>query len=141
MSTNVVQKQVQLANVRIKLIIFIFVFLDKSTAHYKDKRALRPKKSKENYPMSFINKIKNNPAIKKTVNTVLAAIAPFLITALYRAVFFVNTPLGKTNINLRKEYHRRIAELYTQGMPQSVIAETLWLPINTVRSYIRRSRK
>ena len=42
--------------------------------------------------MKTIKKIKNHPAIKKAVNTVLAVIAAtatLLITALYRAVFFV----------------------------------------------------
>ena len=42
--------------------------------------------------MKTIKKIKNHPAVKKAVNTVLtviAAAATLLITALYRAVFFV----------------------------------------------------
>ena len=52
-----------------------------------------------------------------------------------------NTPLGQTNMNIRKEYHRRIADLYSQGMSASTIAETLGLSLNTVRSYMRRSLK
>ena len=42
--------------------------------------------------MKTIKNIKNNPYVKKVVNTVLAVIATvatLLITALYRAVFFV----------------------------------------------------
>lgn len=42
--------------------------------------------------MKTIKKIKNHPAVKKVVNAglaVIAAVATLLITALYRAVFFV----------------------------------------------------
>lgn len=42
--------------------------------------------------MKTIKKIKNHPAVKKAVNAILAviaAVATLLITALYRAVFFV----------------------------------------------------
>ena len=42
--------------------------------------------------MKSVKKIKNHPAVKKVVNAVLAvitAVATLLITALYRAVFFV----------------------------------------------------
>ena len=42
--------------------------------------------------MKTIKKIKNHPAVKKAVNTVLAvitAVSTLLITALYRAVFFI----------------------------------------------------
>ena len=42
--------------------------------------------------MKTIKKIKNHPAVKKAVNAILAVIAAvstLLITALYRAVFFV----------------------------------------------------
>ncbi|MBO5938170.1 MAG: hypothetical protein J6Q82_01550 [Clostridia bacterium] len=42
--------------------------------------------------MKTIKKIKNHPTVKKAVNTVLAVIASvatLLITALYRAVFFI----------------------------------------------------
>lgn len=42
--------------------------------------------------MNPIKRIKNHPAVKKLVNAalaVIAAVATLLITALYRAVFFV----------------------------------------------------
>ena len=42
--------------------------------------------------MKSVKKIKNHPAVKKAVNAllaVIAAVATLLITALYRAVFFV----------------------------------------------------
>lgn len=42
--------------------------------------------------MKSVKKIKNHPAVKKAVNAVLAviaAVATLLMTAMYRAVFFV----------------------------------------------------
>ncbi len=83
-----------------------------------------------------------NVLITKAVVTTDANIVfHFVDDSTYKYRICGNTPLGQTNMNLRKEYHRRIAELYSQGISASTIAETLGLSLNTVRSYMRRSLK
>ena len=83
-----------------------------------------------------------NVLIKKAVVTTDAHIVFYFVdSSTYKYRICGNTPLGQTNMNLRKEYHRKIADLYSQGISASTIAETLGIPINTVRSYIKRSLK
>ena len=89
----------------------------------------------------FDNSAVNVLITKAVVTTDAHIVFYFVDGSTYKYRICGNTPLGQTNMNLRKEYHRRIAELYAQGVPQSKIAETLGLPINNVRSYIRRSLK
>ena len=89
----------------------------------------------------FDNSAVNVLITKAVVTTDAHIVFYFVDGSTYKYRICGNTPLGQTNMNLRKEYHRRIAELYSQGVPQSKIAEKLGIPINTVRSYIRRSLK
>ncbi len=89
----------------------------------------------------FDNSAVNVLITKAVVTTDAHIVFYFVDGSTYKYRICGNTPLGQTNMNLRKEYHRRIAELYAQGVPQSIIAETLGLSLNTVRSYMRRSLK
>ena len=89
----------------------------------------------------FDNSAVNVLITKAVVTTDAHIVFHFIDGSTYKYRICGNTPLGQTNMNLRKEYHQRIAELYAQGVPQSIIAETLGIPINTVRSYIKRSLK
>jgi len=89
----------------------------------------------------FDNSAVNVLITKAVVTTDAHIVFHFIDGSTYKYRICGNTPLGQTNMNLRKEYHRRIAELYSQGISASTIAETLGLPLNTVRSYIRRSLK
>ena len=89
----------------------------------------------------FDNSAVNVLITKAVVTTDAHIVFYFVDGSTYKYRICGNTPLGQTNMNLRKEYHQRIAELYAQGVPQSKIAETLGIPINTVRSYIKRSLK
>ena len=89
----------------------------------------------------FDNSAVNVLITKAVVTTDAHIVFYFVDGSTYKYRICGNTPLGQTNMNLRKEYHRKIADLYSQGMSASTIAETLGLPPNTVRSYIRRSLK
>ena len=89
----------------------------------------------------FDNSAVNVLITKAVVTTDAHIVFYFVDGSTYKYRICGNTPLGQTNMNLRKEYHQRIAELYAQGVPQSKIAEKLELPLNTVRSYMRRSLK
>ena len=89
----------------------------------------------------FDNSAVNVLITKAVVTTDANIVFHFIDGSTYKYRICGNTPLGQANMNVRKEYHRKIAELYAQGVPQSTISETLGIPINTVRSYIRRSRK
>ena len=89
----------------------------------------------------FDNSAVNVLITKAAVTTDAHIVFYFVDGSTYKYRICGNTPLGQTNMNLRKEYHQRIADLYSQGMSASTIAETLGIPPNTVRSYIRRSLK
>ena len=89
----------------------------------------------------FDNSAVNVLITKAVVTTDAHIVFYFVDGSTYKYRICGNTPLGQANMNLRKEYHRKIAELYAQGVPQSKIAEKLELPLNTVRSYMRRSLK
>ena len=89
----------------------------------------------------FDNSAVNVLITKAVVTTDAHIVFYFVDGSTYKYRICGNTPLGQTNMNLRKEYHRRIAELYSQGISASTIAETLGLSLNTVRSYMRRSLK
>ncbi len=89
----------------------------------------------------FDNSAVNVLITKAVVTTDAHIVFHFIDGSTYKYRICGNTPLGQTNMNLRKEYHRRIAELYSQGISASTIAETLGLSLNTVRSYMRRSLK
>ena len=89
----------------------------------------------------FDNSTVNVLITKAVVTTDAHIVFYFVDGSTYKYRICGNTPLGQTNMNIRKEYHRRIADLYSQGMSASTIAETLGIPPNTVRSYIRRSLK
>lgn len=91
--------------------------------------------------IAFDNSAVNVLITKAVVTSDANIVFHFVDGSTYQYRICGNTPLGQANMNVRKEYHRKIAELYTQGVPQSTIAETLGIPINTVRSYIRRSLK
>ena len=91
--------------------------------------------------ISFDNSAVNVLITKAVVTPDAHIVFYFVDGSTYKYRICGNTPLGQTNMNLRKEYHRKIADLYSQGMSASTIAETLELPLNTVRSYIRRSLK
>ena len=91
--------------------------------------------------IAFDNSAVNVLITKAVVTTDANIVFHFVDGSTYQYCICGNTPKGKRNMNVRKEYHRRIAELYTQGVSQSTIAETLGIPINTVRSYIKRSLK
>ena len=89
----------------------------------------------------FDNSAVNILITKAVVTTDAHIVFHFIDGSTYNYRICGNTPLGQVNMNVRKEYHRKIAELYAQGVSQSTIAETLVIPINTVRSYIKRSLK
>ena len=89
----------------------------------------------------FDNSAINVLITKAVVTTDAHIVFHFIDGSTYKYRICGNTPLGQTNMNIRKEYHRRIAELYSQGISASIIAETLGLSLNTVRSYMRRSLK
>ncbi len=91
--------------------------------------------------IAFDNSAINVLITKAVVTTDANIVFYFVDGSTYQYRICENTPLGKTNMNVRKEYHRRIAELYAQGISPSAIAAMLGLSPNTVRSYIRRSRK
>lgn len=91
--------------------------------------------------IAFDNSAVNVLITKAVVTTDAHIVFHFIDGSTYKYRICGNTPLGQTNMNLRKEYHRRIAELYSQGISASTIAETLGLSLNTVRSYMRRSLK
>lgn len=91
--------------------------------------------------ITFDNSAINVLITKAVVTTDANVVFHFIDGGTYQYRVCGNTPLGQANMNVRKEYHRRIAELYAQGMPSSAIAKTLGIPPNTVRSYIRRSLK
>ena len=91
--------------------------------------------------IAFDNSAVNVLITKAVVTTDANIVFHFVDGNTYQYCICGNTPKGKRNMNVRKEYHRRIAELYTQGVSQSTIAEMLGIPINTVRSYIKRSLK
>lgn len=89
----------------------------------------------------FDNSAVNILITKAVVTTDAHIVFHFIDGSTYKYRICGNTPLGQANMNVRKEYHRKISELYAQGMPSSAIAKTLGIPTNTVRSYIRRSLK
>ena len=89
----------------------------------------------------FDNSAVNVLITKAVVTTDAHIVFYFVDGSTYKYRICGNTPLGQTNMNLRKEYHRKISELYSQGVSASAIAQTLGLPPNTVRSFIRRSCK
>lgn len=89
----------------------------------------------------FDNSAVNVLIMKAVVTTDAHIVFHFIDGSTYKYRICEKTPLGQTNMNPRKEYHRRIAELYSQGISASTIAETLGLSLNTVRSYMRRSLK
>ena len=89
----------------------------------------------------FDNSAVNVLIMKAVVTTDAHIVFHFIDGSTYKYRICEKTPPGQTNMNLRKEYHRRIAELYSQGISASTIAETLGLSLNTVRSYMRRSLK
>lgn len=89
----------------------------------------------------FDNSAVNVLITKAVVTTDANIVFYFIDGSKYKYRICGNTPKGQTNMNVRKEYHKRILELYEQGIPQTQIAEKLEIPINTVHSYIRRSRK
>ena len=89
----------------------------------------------------FDNSAVNVLITKAVVTTDANIVFYFVDGSTYKYRICGNTPLGQANMNVRKEYHRKIADLYSQGISASTIAETLGLPPNTVRSYIRRSLK
>ena len=91
--------------------------------------------------IAFDNSAVNVLITKAVVTTDAHIVFHFIDGSIYKYRICGNTPLGQTNMNLRKEYHWRIAELYSQGISASTIAETLGLSLNTVRSYMRRSLK
>ena len=91
--------------------------------------------------ISFDNSAVNVLITKAVVTTDAHIVFYFVDGSTYKYRICGNTPLGQTNMNIRKEYHRRIAELYSQGISASTIAETLGLSLNTVRSYMRQSLK
>ena len=91
--------------------------------------------------ITFDNSAVNILIMKAVVTTDAYIVFHFIDGSTYKYRICGNTPLGQTNMNIRKKYHQRIAELYAQEVPQSKIAETLGIPINTVRSYIKRSLK
>ena len=49
-----------------------------------------------------------------------------------------NTPKGQRNMNIRKEHHKQMLELYSNGMTRTEIAKVLGISPNTVGSYLRR---
>ena len=49
-----------------------------------------------------------------------------------------NTPKGQRNMNIRKEHHKQMFELYSNGMTRTEIAKVLGISPNTVESYLRR---
>lgn len=76
-----------------------------------------------------------NLLIAKTVVTTDANLMfHFIDGSTYKYRICGNTPKGRKSINVRKEHHRRIRELYAKGMTLSEIAETLALPTSTVHS-------
>ena len=89
--------------------------------------------------VTFDNSAINVLITKAVVTTDANIVFHFVDGSTYQYRICGNTPKGKRNMNVRKEYHRRIAELYSQGIPSSAIAQTLGIPLDTVRSYIRRS--
>ena len=89
----------------------------------------------------FDNSAVNVLITKAVVTTDANIVFHFIDGSTYKYRICGNTPLGQANMNVRKEYHRKIAELYAQGISPSAIAAILGLSPNTVRSYIRRSRK
>lgn len=89
----------------------------------------------------FDNSAVNVLIMKAVVTTDAHIVFHFIDGSTYKYRICEKTPPGQTNMNPRKEYHRRIAELYSQGISASTIAETLGLSLNTVRSYMRRSLK
>ena len=91
--------------------------------------------------IAFDNSAVNVLITKAVVTTDANIVFYFVDGSTYKYRICGSTPLGQANMNVRKEYHRKIAELYAQGVPQSTIAEMLGIPINTVRSYIKRSLK
>lgn len=91
--------------------------------------------------IAFDNSAVNVLITKAVVTTDAHIVFHFIDGSTYKYRICEKTPPGQTNMNLRKEYHRRIAELYSQGISASTIAETLGLSLNTVRSYMRRSLK
>ena len=91
--------------------------------------------------VAFDNSAVNVLITKAVVTTDANIVFYFVDGSTYKYRICGNTPLGQANMNVRKEYHRKIADLYSQGISASTIAETLGLPPNTVRSYIRRSLK
>ena len=89
--------------------------------------------------IAFDNSAVNVLITKAVVTTDANIVFHFVDGSTYQYRICGNTPKGKRNMNVRKEYHRRIAEFYSQGIPSSAIAQTLGIPLDTVRSYIRRS--
>ena len=89
----------------------------------------------------FDNSTVNVLITKAVVTTDANIVFYFVDGSTYKYRICGNTPLGQANMNVRKEYRRKIAELYAQGISPSAIAAMLGLSPNTVRSYIRRSRK
>lgn len=49
-----------------------------------------------------------------------------------------NTPKGQRNMNIRKERHKQMLELYSNGMTRTEIGKVLVISPNTVGSYLRR---
>lgn len=91
--------------------------------------------------LAFDNSAINVLITKAVVNTDAYIIFHFVDGSTYKYRICGNTPKGQTNVNVRKEYYKRILELYAQGITPIQIAEILGLPPNSVRSYIRRLLK
>ena len=66
----------------------------------------------------FDNSAVNVLITKAVVTTDAHIVFYFVDGSTYKYRICGNTPLGQTNMNIRKEYHQRIAELYAQGVPQ-----------------------
>ena len=61
--------------------------------------------------MNPIKRIKNHPAVKKLVNAalaVIAAVATLLITALYRAVFFIKKTIKACAESTSENQHKGV---------------------------------
>ena len=51
---------------------------------------------------------------------------------------YANTPKGQRNMNIRKEHHKQMIELYSNGLTRAEIAKVLGISPNTVGGYLRR---
>ncbi len=88
--------------------------------------------------LAFDNSAVNVFITKAVVTTDAYIVFYFVDGSTYKYRICGNTPKGQTNMNVRKEHHKQILELYAQGITPIQIAEILGLPPSTVRSFIRR---